>query len=264
MRRAQIAVLILAVGAGGVAAMLATRSEQPAAAPAPAPLPVVATVDVLVAKADIEVGRRLSADDVQWQAWPASSANALFMRRTDNPGAAAQVAGSIARSAFTGGEPIREAKLIRANGSGFMAALIRSGMRAISTDISPEAGVGGFILPNDHVDLILTRVEKFGGEDSYHSETILTNVRVLAIDQTIEEKNGQRTVIGKIATLELSPAQAETLALARRLGSISLMLRGLRDAELSLAEQNSRAGRLDRAESVSVVRFGRGANAILK
>ena len=161
MRRAQIAVLILAVGAGGVAAMLATRSEQPAAAPAPAPLPVVATVDVLVAKADIEVGRRLSADDVQWQAWPASSANALFMRRTDNPGAAAQVAGSIARSAFTGGEPIREAKLIRANGSGFMAALIRSGMRAISTDISPEAGVGGFILPNDHVDLIL--LDQLGG-----------------------------------------------------------------------------------------------------
>jgi pilus assembly protein CpaB len=261
MRRAQIAVLILAVGAGGVAAVLATRSEQPVA---PAPLPAVATVDVLVAKADIEVGRRLSAADVQWQAWPASSANALFMRRTDNPGAAAQVAGSIARSAFTGGEPIREAKLIRANGSGFMAALIRSGMRGISTDISPEAGVGGFILPNDHVDLILTRVEKFSGEESYHSETILTNVRVLAIDQTIEEKNGQRTVIGKIATLELSPAQAETLALARRLGSISLMLRSLRDAELSLAEQNSRAGRLDRAESVSVVRFGRGANAILK
>ena len=262
MRRAQIAVLILAVGAGGVAAVLATRSEQPVAAvPAPAP---VAAVEVLVAKTDIEVGRRLSPDDVQWQAGPETAANSQYIRKTDNPAAAAQIAGSIARSAFIGGEPIREAKLIRANGSGFMAALIRPGMRAISTDITPEAGVGGFILPNDHVDLILTRVEKFGGEESYHSETILTNVRVLAIDQTVEEKNGQRVVIGKIATLELSPAQAETLALARRLGSISLMLRSLRDSELSLAEQNSRAGRLDRAESVSVVRFGRGANAILR
>src|SRR5260370_42203316 len=113
-----------------------------------------------------------------------------------------------------------KAKLIRADGSGYMAALIRPGMRAISADISPEPGVGGFILPNDHVDVILPRLEKSNGEDAFHSETILTNVRVLAIDQTVEEENGQRVVIGKIATLRLAPPQAERLAVAARLGAV--------------------------------------------
>jgi len=150
--------------------------------------------------------------------------------------------------------------VIRADGSGYMAALIRPGMRAIATDITPEAGVGGFILPNDHVDVILTR--KSHGED-FQSETILTNVRVLAIDQTVEEKNGQRVVIGKIATLELAVPQAEMLALARRLGSISLMLRGLRELEAG-ADDDSRGGKLDRADSVSVVRFGRDVPTMLR
>jgi pilus assembly protein CpaB len=263
MRRAQVTVLLLALAAGGAAAVLVTRSGEP---PAPAaPAPQIATVDILVAKTDIEVGRRLTAEEVEWQAWPATAANSQYISKSDNPGAVAQIVGAIARTPFISGEPIREAKLIRANGSGFMAALIKPGMRALSTDITPEAGVGGFILPNDHVDVILTRLEKFNGEEAFNSETILTNVRVLAIDQTVEEKNGQRVVIGKIATLELAATQAETLALARRLGSISLMLRSLRDSELSRAgDGNPAAGKLDRAESVSVVRFGRSANTILR
>src|SRR5216684_9028402 len=195
MRRAQVAVLALALGAGGVAAALVMRSGEPVAPPPAAPQ--VATVDILVAKADIEIGRRLNADQLQWQAWPTTAVSSEYFRQTENPTAINQVAGSITRASFVSGEPILKAKLIRADGSGYMAALIRPGMRAISTDISPEAGVGGFILPNDHVDVILTR--KSHGED-FQSETILTNVRVLAIDQTVEEKNGQRVVIGKIAT----------------------------------------------------------------
>ena len=263
MRRAQIAVLVLALGAGGTAALLVTRSEQPAAPPPPPPAPQVATVDILVAKTDIEIGRRLNADQLQWQPWPITAVSSEYFRAADNPGAINQIAGSITRASFISGEPILKAKLVRADGAGYMAALIRPGMRAISTDISPEAGVGGFILPNDHVDVILTRLEKSHGEDAFHSETILTNVRVLAIDQTIEEKNGQRVVIGKIATLELAAQQAETLALARRLGSISLMLRGLRELEAA-DEAGARGGKLDRAESVSVVRFGRSATAIVR
>jgi pilus assembly protein CpaB len=263
MRRAQIAVLVLALGAGGTAALLVTRSEQPAAPPPP-PAPQVATVDILVAKTDIEIGRRLNADQLQWQPWPITAVSSEYFRAADNPGAINQIAGSITRASFISGEPILKAKLIRADGAGYMAALIRPGMRAISTDISPEAGVGGFILPNDRVDVILTRLEKSHGEDAFHSETILTNVRVLAIDQTVEEKNGQRVVIGKIATLELAAQQAETLALARRLGSISLMLRGLRELEAGADEASARGGKLDRAESVSVVRFGRSATAILR
>ena len=258
MRRAQVAVLALALGAGGVAAALVMRSGEPVAPPPAAPQ--VATVDILVAKTDIEVGRRLTPEQVQWQPWPATATSSEYFRQVDNPGIVGQIAGSITRGGFTSGEPILKAKVIRADGSGYMAALIRPGMRAIATDITPEAGVGGFILPNDHVDVILTR--KSHGED-FQSETILTNVRVLAIDQTVEEKNGQRVVIGKIATLELAVPQAEMLALARRLGSISLMLRGLRELEAG-ADDDSRGGKLDRADSVSVVRFGRDVPTMLR
>ncbi|MBE0702905.1 MAG: Flp pilus assembly protein CpaB, partial [Afipia sp.] len=140
--------------------------------------------------------------------------------------------GSIVRSPFLAGEPIRETKLVKANGSGFMAAILPSGMRAISTDISPETGAGGFILPNDHVDVLLSRRQKSreGNGESVSSEIILSDVRVLAIDQTVEEKNGQKVVVGKTATLELKPAQAETLARSRQSGTLSLALRSLVDA----------------------------------
>ena len=130
--------------------------------------------------------------------------------RPNKPNAIEDLSGSLARAPLVAGEPIREAKLIKANGSGFMAAILPSGMRAVSTEISPETGAGGFILPNDHVDVILSRRdregEKSAGQETFVSETILTNIRVLAIDQAIEEKNGQKVVVGKTATLELAPA----------------------------------------------------------
>src|SRR4029077_9543131 len=104
-----------------------------------------------------------------------------FIRRNDRPDAATQLVGSIARAPFIAGEPIREAKLVKADGSGFMAAILPTGMRAISTEISPETGAGGFILPNDRVDVILTRREKnsdhSGAPDIVVSEIILPNVR---------------------------------------------------------------------------------------
>src|ERR1051326_7009647 len=265
MKAARIVVLAVALGAGGIAAYLASGSKEPPPAPAPV-VQTIDTVEILVAKGDINMGQVVAGNDIQWQAWPTSAASSHFVRRRDRPNAIEQLTGSIARSPFVMGEPIREQKLIKANGSGFMAALLPSGMRAISTAISPETGAGGFSLPNDHVDVILSRrdreAEKATGIEAHSSETILSNVRVLAIDQTIEEKNGQRVVVGKIATLELAAPQAETLALARRLGSISLMLRGLRDLEAST--EAGAQGKLDRADSVSVVRFGRSATAILR
>jgi pilus assembly protein CpaB len=195
MKAARIVVLAVAVGAGGIAAYLASGSKEAPPAPAPAPVVQIETTDILVAKGD-----------------------------------------------FVAGEPIREAKLIKANGSGFMAALLPSGMRAISTEISPETGAGGFILPNDRVDVLLTRrdreAEKATGIEAHISETILTDVRVLAIDQTIEEKNGQRVVVGKTATLELAPRQAETLAVSRQRGTLSLALRSLIDANAHTATED--------------------------
>jgi pilus assembly protein CpaB len=243
MRAARIVVLAVALGAGGIAAYLASGSKEP---PPPAPEPVVVqidTVDILVARADINMGQVVAGSDLQWQVWPASAASSYFLRKKDRPDAIEQLTGSIARSPFVAGEPIREAKLIKANGSGFMAALLPSGMRAVSTEISPETGAGGFILPNDRVDVLLTRhdreAENATGVEAVISETILTDVRVLAIDQTIEEKNGQRVVVGRTATLELSPGQAETLAASRQRGTLSLALRSLIDANSNRSDPTS-------------------------
>src|SRR6202521_1478498 len=256
MKPARIVVLVVAVAAGGLAAYLARGpSQQEPAAPAPAVQ--IETVEILVAKADITMGQVVSSQDIQWQIWPAAAASPNFVRKTDRPEAIQQLSGAIARTPFVVGEPLREAKLIRANGSGFLAAMLPSGMRAISVEISPETGAGGFILPNDHVDVILSRrdkmAEKSAGVEIHTSEIILPNVRVLAIDQTVEEQNGQRVVVGKTATLELAPRQAETLALSRQLGTLSLALRSLVDSDQDKPESSDDTGRRG---NVNVVRFG--------
>ncbi len=232
MKPARLIVLLIAIAAGGIAALLAGRSEAPP--PPREPVAQLETAEVLVANTEIGMGYLVSAQDLRWQTWPAAAAGS-FIRKNERPDAIDQLAGSIARAPVSEGEPIREAKLIKANGSGYMAAILPTGMRAVSTDISPETGAGGFILPNDHVDVILSRRDKDaeqanGGTEVHVSETILSNVRVLAIDQTVEEKNGQRVVVGKTATLELSPRQSEHLSLAHQLGTLSLALRSLVDS----------------------------------
>jgi pilus assembly protein CpaB len=233
MKAARLVVLTVAIAAGGVAAMLAGRSEKPQQVKT-APVLQIATVDVLVAKADIGMGHTVSSGDVQWQEWPANAATGNFIRKSDRPNAIETITSSIARYPFVGGEPIREAKLVNAKGSGFMAAILPSGMRAISTQISPETGAGGFILPNDYVDVILTRRTRdtgsTAGSQDHKSETILRNVRVLAIDQNVQEKDGQKVVVGKTATLELTPPQAEGLAQAQQDGTLALALRSMSDA----------------------------------
>src|SRR5467141_3400527 len=223
MNTARIVVLTIALLAGGVAAYLASGLGN---RPPPTETVTLQTVDVLVAKSDIVLGQTVTAEAVQWQAWPATTASTSFIRRNERPDAATQVAGSIALAPFIAGEPIREPKLVKANGSGFMAAILPAGMRAVSTEISPETGAGGFILPNDRVDVILSKREKnparSGSADVVHSETILANVRVLAIDQAPKEKDGQNNVVGKTVTLELKPDQSEALARARQSGTLSL------------------------------------------
>src|SRR3954469_16656278 len=212
MNKARIVVLTIAVGAGGVAAWLASGSDSQVT-PAQ-PTVQLQTVDVLVAKNDIGLGQTVTAADVQWQNWPAATASNNFIRRNERPEGINDVVGSIARAPFIAGEPVREPKLVKANGSGFMAAIPPTGMRAVATEISPGTGAGGFILPNDRVDVILSKREKNpdrNGPDIVSSETILVNVRVLAIDQAPKEKEGQNTVVGKTATLEMKSEQAETL-----------------------------------------------------
>ena len=231
MKTARIVVLAIAISAGVVAAYLASGSDPKSVATEPAAQ--LQTVDILVAKSDIGLGQSVTGDDVQWQTWPAATASTSFIRRKERPEATKEIVGSIARSPFIAGEPIREPKLVKATGSGFMAAILPTGMRAVSTEVSPETGAGGFILPNDRVDVILSKREKnpdrTNSADIVNSQVILSNIRVLAIDQTIEEKNGQKVVVGKTATLELKPKQSEALARARQSGTLSLALRSLAD-----------------------------------
>jgi len=249
MKGARIIVLSVAVAAGGLAALLAGRSSGPG--------PVKHTVkvdngDILVARTDIPIGNQISPQDLQWQAWPATAADANFIRRGKQPDAIKKLSGLTVRVPFVAGEPIREAKLVNAKGSGFMAAILPSGMRAVSTRISPETGAGGFILPNDHVDVILTR----DGKGVQNSETILRDIRVLAIDQTVQEKNGQKVVVGKTATLELSPRAVETLALSQKLGTLSLALRSISDVRNDKPKTDEDLEEGGRRGRVNFIRFG--------
>jgi pilus assembly protein CpaB len=254
MNNARIAVLAIAIGAGGIAAYLASgSSDQPAPAQ---PVAQMQTVDILVAKADIGLGQSVKADDLQWQAWPAATASGSFINRASKADAVKEITGSIARSPFIAGEPIREQKLVKADGSGFMAAILPPGYRAVSTEISPETGAGGFILPNDRVDVLLTKRDKNPdgkGADIAVSEIILTNIRVLAIDQAPKEKEGTSTLVGRTVTLELKPEQTETLARSRQTGSLSLALRSIADIKLDDKPPESTD---KRGESLNVIRYG--------
>ena len=255
MNIARVVVLIIALSAGGVAAYLARGTDEKSRPAEPvAQLP---TVEILVAKSDIGLGQVVKPEDLQWQIWPAATASGSLINRAGKADAITEIAGSIARAPFIAGEPIREQKLVKANGSGFMAAILPSGMRAISTEISPETGAGGFILPNDRVDVILSKREKnpdSKGPDLVIAEIVLTNVRVLAIDQAPKEKEGINTLVGKTATLELKPDQAETLARARQGGTLSLALRSITD--VNMAESQSDEQILKRNDGLNVVRYG--------
>jgi pilus assembly protein CpaB len=255
MKPARVIVLIIAIAAGGIAALLAGRSEAPP--PVTAPVAQIETVEVLIARNDIGLGSTVSSQDLRWQTWPAESASSHFIRRGDNPDALNQLAGSITRQSFATGEPIREAKLIKAKGSGYMAAILPKGKRAIAIDITPDTSAAGFILPNDHVDIILSRrdnkdADKAAGADTHTGEIILSNIRVLAIDQTVEDKNGQRVVVGKTATLELLPHQSEMVARAKLMGVLTLSLRSIVDFDGANDEDSTPEAR----RNINVVRFG--------
>lgn len=255
MKAARLVVLGIALTAGAGAAMLmGGPSEEPQ--PAPVAEKPVNTVEVLVAASDIGMGGTVRAEDIRWQTWPAEAANAVFLQKASAPNAIDQTTGSIARSPFVAGEPIRPEKLIKGTGSGYMAAILPAGMRAISIEISAETGAGGFILPNDRVDVLLTRkISGRNGRDESYSETLQQNIRVLAIDQMVEDKDGQKVVVGRTATLELNPAQAEQVSLSRQQGVISLALRSLVDSGPT-ATDPSADPTVKRNTSVTVVRFG--------
>jgi pilus assembly protein CpaB len=254
MKPARLAVLGIAILSGGAAAlMMGGGSPPPPPAPPPPAEKTVAMSDVLVAAGDLPLGHGLRVADLRWQPWPAEAVPPGFIKRADSPGALEDVTGSMARSPFLAGEPIRREKLIKAAGSGFMSAILPSGMRAvaISIDTRGATSAGGFVLPNDRVDVLRTAS---GGGDAAAgaealTETILSNIRVLAIGQNIQERGGDKVVTGETATLELTPGQAETVTLAQKTGQLSLVLRSLADAQqVELREE--------REGGLTIVRYG--------
>lgn len=255
MKAARIAVLFVALGAAGGAAMLA-RSIMPSdKGPVAEVKPQLATSKVLVASREIKLGTRVTAADLSWQDWPKDAVSSHFITESSAPNGMADAVGSIARTPMLGGEPVNSNKLVKLGEGGFMSAILPRGMRAVSTKISPETGAGGFILPNDRVDVILTKRmqnNSVAGGDTYLTETILTNVRVLAIDQAVKEEDGRQVVVGKTATLELAPEQTEVLALGEQLGELSLALRSLADA----GPDDDESGRGYRTGSIKLVKFG--------
>ncbi|MBV9077852.1 MAG: Flp pilus assembly protein CpaB [Methylobacteriaceae bacterium] len=236
MKPARLLVLAIAVSAAGAAALLMTNTSPPATVVVEKAAPV-RTTEVLVAGADLGVGQVLRAGDMRWQPWPQDYVPSGAITRAQSPSALDELAGAIIRQSFLAGEPVRREKVIKADGSGFMSAILPSGMRAvaISIDTRGATSAGGFVLPNDRVDVLRVyrddEASKAGGVDVQMSETILRNIRVLAIGQNVQERNGEKVVTGETATLEVTPGQAETLALAQRVGQLSLALRSLADAK---------------------------------
>jgi len=258
MKLSRVVVLGVAAGAGLIAMVLALNLTAPASKPEPPPAKQVDlnTEKVLVATRDLAMGSTLTATDVAWRDWPKDSVSGEFITGGAQD-SETTVVGAIARARFYTGEPISNAKLIRTD-RGFMSAILPEGKRAVAVRIAADTSAGGFILPNDHVDVVLTsrdrRAEKATGTETFVSRTILSDVRVLAIGQQVGEKNGQKVVIGKTATLELTPKQVESVELARKTGTLSLALRSI--ADIGKRAPKAESDGQNERDAVNVVRFG--------
>jgi len=266
MNTKRLFVLLMAAGAAGVVAlmvrgMLGGGSKHAEATVAPPPVEVS---DVLVAATRLEPGKPITAAQVRWQPWPSKGIDTSFIRKTSGVSPASIVEGSVARAPMVEGEPVTYAKIVKSHGAGFMAATIAPGMRAAAISVSVASVAGGFILPNNRVDILLTQVT---GDSPKHGITklVLANVRVLAIDQAADDKNQKAVSDVKTVTLELTSEQARTVSLAQAMGSLSLALRSLGDEDATVAANTKGTGpsgsrKDDGAEAdpgvVTVLRYG--------
>lgn len=252
MKLKRLLLICVALGAGLMAALIVGNMSK---RPAPKQQVIIKeevaqpAIEVLVAKADIGVGQTLQPNQLGWQAWPEGGSSDRFITRKTSPDALEAMAERIARQSIFKGEPIQEVKLVAAD-RGFMSAILPLGMRAVAVEVRAANTAGGFILPNDRVDLLLTRTN---ANDTFVTETLLENIRVLAIDQQIQDpKEGGAVVARDTATLELTPSQAEMVTQSQQIGSISLSLRSIKDSNPDAV--SSTVGR--RSGGVNIVRFG--------
>lgn len=220
------------VAAGGAAWLVEAVKPTEANATSPADAePALPLAEVLVAAVDLPAGTTLKAEDLRWQAWPAEGVNPAYVRYAQSPTAPAEMAGMVLRAPLLAGSPVLPDQ-VGDTASGFLSAALTPGMRAVAIPVSAERTAGGFILPNNRVDVLLA-VACEGAEDgcinNIRVRTILQDVRVLAIDQAGAEKADEAAVVGKTATLELAPRDAETLVAAEAAGRLSLILRSVQD-----------------------------------
>lgn len=265
MKPTSIVLLLVALIAGGLAAFLATQQSAPVTV-VQGPTTVVqeAKEQILVATAPIGLGQRLSSETVQWLDWPEGAVREDYITNAERPEALADVSGAVARFEIFPGDPITEAKLVR-TGQGYLSAVLEKGKRGVSVAVEAASASGGFIVPNDRVDVVLTRQSPSG----LVSETIVRNVKVLAINLRLGETGTTGTPANpeapneafqgsSIATLELDPQQGEAVINAAKVGTIALSLRSIADfAAIEDPMQRSNANiRLIRAGNDSVVTAG--------
>lgn len=235
-----IILLLVALSAAGLTAyfanswMASQRAAMEEQAPA-AQAPSIETVDVLVAKADMPTGSFIRADNLEWRAWPKDGVVEDYLVRGE--ATEAELAGAVARSRLFAGEPITRTRVVHKGDQGFLAAVLDPSRRAVSIPIDAVTGIAGFIFPGDMVDVLLTfsRTVKDAGSDDgstrYFSETLLGGVRVLAIDQSVDSGEKGAAQVASTATLEVTPKQAEKIAIGMEIGSLSLSLHSLAVAE---------------------------------
>ncbi|MCM2291767.1 Flp pilus assembly protein CpaB [Allorhizobium sp. BGMRC 0089] len=258
MKPIRVVILLVAVVAAGLAGVLAMglMGQKRVVVEKSAPkLEREPMIGVLVASESLPIGARLTDKTMRWMQWPKGGVVDGFITSQNRANALKDLDGMIVRMPIFEGEPIRLEKV--ADGSSrTLSALLPAGKRAVSTPITVSTGAGGFILPNDRVDVIMVRK---GEGDTHIPETVLSNVRVLAIDQQIEEKkDGVKAVVGTTATLELTDEQTMTLAAAQEVAErLTLALRSIADAqEKDTASTDDFSQRNGTSAQVQVIKSG--------
>jgi pilus assembly protein CpaB len=189
---------------------------------------------VLVAKKALPVGTIIDADSFTFQPWPKELMQSAYYLESQPDGDPRKLLGTVVRYQITAGQPVTRGSLVGPQDRGFLAAALGPGMRAITVPVNAASSVAGFVFPGDHVDMVLTQTVSGGGEGPALkvSETIIRNLRVLATDQRVSEKNDDgKTEVKTFSnvTLEVTPRIAEKIAVAQSLGSLSLSLRSIAD-----------------------------------
>lgn len=259
MAASRILILGVAVAAAIGAGYVAKTMLIPQKIVVQSDKPSIALKDVMVLTGDVPMGSSLEGK-IAWQAWPASNVAEGFITREAEADALEKLNTSLARVSLYTGEPLRRSKLV-GDGQSFLSSILPAGKRAVAVQIAADTSAGGFILPNDYVDVIMTRRANAeeGGANGFTTETILQNIKVLAIDQTIQEdEDGKKVKVGDTATLELSSQQAEIITVAQQMADrLTLALRSVADAqEKADREADYLVSGQGRAGTVRIIKSG--------